>query len=369
MKWNKIFDIVLAIIFAICLFVFYKNSDRSSSTNTDTNPTETTTPSMSYEIKDEIYQVENGLYVVLTKLTYDLPQINRENNDIIIDNDGECNFTIKDKDDGVSVEIESMTRFCVEESIRESKKFDLDFFYSMNHESIANSTVYVDGEALPNIEFGPLTQDEIDAAYNYLYDLYEIDYYSPHTKFPQYFQSDYGLVPFSGGTVRSHGCGISSFSMVASYLLNETITPDILARQYNRSNPAAGMEDAMKGYGLIPEAYYGDAIHDHMWQAIEDGRPVIALVQKESIFTETGHFILIAGTTEDGNYIVYDPNKFNYDIPWLKEKFKTGFTKEEITLGLKGCYIFNDTPVERTNETLKEILENVENMLDKQNLT
>lgn len=369
MKRNKIFDIVLAVIFAICLFVFYKNSNHSSSTDTDTNPTETTAPSMSYEIKDEIYQVENGLCVVLTKLTYDLPQINRENNDIIIDNDGECNFTIKDKDDGVSVEIESMTRFCIKESIRESEKFDLDFFYSMNHESIANSTVYVDGEALPNIEFEPLTQDEIDAAYNYLYNLYEIDYYSPHTKFPQYFQSDYGHVPFSGGTIRSHGCGITSFSMVASYIFQKTITPDMLAKEYNSSNPAGAMEAAMRGYDLLPTKYYGDIVHEYMWDAIADGKPVIALMKSSSLFTDTGHFILIAGMTEDEKYIVYDPNKFNYNKSNLKEKFKTGFTKEELSLGLSGCYIFDDVPAKLIAPSLKEILENVENMLDKQNLT
>lgn len=143
----------------------------------------------------------------------------------------------------------------------------------------------------------------------------------------------------------------------------------MLAKEYNSSNPAGAMEAAMRGYDLLPTKYYGDIVHEYMWDAIADGKPVIALMKSSSLFTDTGHFILIAGMTEDEKYIVYDPNKFNYDIPWLKDKFKTGFTKEEITLGLKGCYIFNDAPVERTNETLKEILENVENMLDKQNLT
>lgn len=194
-----------------------------------------------------------------------------------------------------------------------------------------------------DIEMKPSTVEEISygnmlSTYEKIMDFFGIVEYSAYTKYHQMFQSDYWNVSFSGGTVRSHGCGISSFSMVASYLLGEDITPGDLARKFNSSNPAAAMEAAFRYYNLNPVRYFGDAAIENIFDAVDSGFPVIALYNKNSIFTDTGHFVFLSGVI-DGKYIVYDPNKFNYQGE-MTEKYKDGFSKEEILKGLSGCYVF-----------------------------
>ena len=42
---------------------------------------------------------------------------------------------------------------------------------------------------------------------------------------PHYLQTDYGNIPYGGGSIASSGCGPTSFAMIASYLTDTTITP------------------------------------------------------------------------------------------------------------------------------------------------
>lgn len=41
---------------------------------------------------------------------------------------------------------------------------------------------------------------------------------------PHYLQTDYGNIPYGGGSIASSGCGPTSFAMIASYLTGNTIT-------------------------------------------------------------------------------------------------------------------------------------------------
>ena len=76
-------------------------------------------------------------------------------------------------------------------------------------------------------------------------------------------------------------------------------------------------------------------------QALEEGRPVIALHQKGSRFTKAGHFLVMAGKNPDGTYIVNDPNMENYYNPRLVDGFTNGFSREDVTAGLVGIYVFD----------------------------
>ena len=364
MKWN---NLMIALILSIGLFFWVRNQENYFPKDDSTQENNFI---YSYKIEDEIYSVLNEKCIVSSTIQYYFPKNQFDSTPVFeIENKEELNISkLGNDDDNYIVYITS--KYTIDFSIYNSEQFDENFFYRTNHQILGEADVIINNFYLDSpIGKIKLNQNEINEAYNYLYGLYDIDYYSPHTKFPQYFQSDYGHVPFSGGTIKTHGCGITSFSMVTSYIFQKTITPDMLAEEYNSSNPAGAMEAAMRGYDLLPTKYYGDIVHEYMWDAIADGKPVIALMKSTSLFTDTGHFILIAGMTEDEKYIVYDPNKFNYNKSNLKEKFKTGFTKEELSLGLSGCYIFDDVPAKLIAPSLKEILENVENMLDKQNLT
>lgn len=194
---------------------------------------------------------------------------------------------------------------------------------------------------------------------NYLYKYYDLNYILPATKFKPIFQTDYYNTRYANGTVRSAGCSITSYSMVLNYYLEENITPDILAKKFNSSSPAAGMEAAIRYYKIEPRKYYGNEKYDEFLKAAKEDKPIILLYNKTSMFTNTGHFVLFAGLTKDNKFIIYDPNKFNYDLPDMAEKYKTGFTWEEIKKGLVGCYIFDQTKEDKNNISYIDIYNKV----------
>lgn len=183
--------------------------------------------------------------------------------------------------------------------------------------------------------------------YEKLYELYDFDSFNSRSDIPQYFQTVY-TDAFATGTIRSAGCGITSLAMIASYLTGENITPDMLTNGYRGDNPASAMHAGIKNLGLNVTTYegWGNACADmngdgtnNLDAALDAGKPVIARVLQSSIFTDAGHFIVIAGKTDDGKYIVNDPNLENYYKQSMVDGFTNGFTREQITNGLAGIYI------------------------------
>lgn len=181
---------------------------------------------------------------------------------------------------------------------------------------------------------------QIKKFYKQLYDLYDFETFNSRSVIPQYFQTIYGN-KFSCGTIQSAGCGISSLAMISSYLFDEIITPDMMTIYDNGPSPASAFEKGIKKLNLNCEIHRGAEAADNLDRALATGHPVIALIGKASIFTDYGHFIVIAGKTPEGKYIVNDPNIENYYQPHLIEGFTNGFTKEQITRGLNGIYIFD----------------------------
>ena len=175
--------------------------------------------------------------------------------------------------------------------------------------------------------------------YERLFENFDYEEFFNRSDIPQYFQTVY-TDAFATGTIRSSGCGITSLAMIATYLTGEKITPDMLTNGYRGDNPASAMEAGFKKLNLVPETYRGQAAIDNLDVALDNGYPVIINVRKNSIFTEGGHFIVIAGKTEDGKYIVNDPNIENYYNPNMVDGFTNGFTRSEITTGMAGIYIF-----------------------------
>ena len=181
---------------------------------------------------------------------------------------------------------------------------------------------------------------QVKKFYERLYELYDFKIFKTRSIIPQYFQTIYGN-KFSCGTIQSAGCGISSLAMVSSYLFDEIITPDMMTIYDSGPSPATAFEKGIKRLKLNCEIYRGLAAADNLDNALDTGHPVIALVGKASIFTNNGHFIVLAGKTKDGKYIVNDPNIENYYNAKMIDGFTNGFTREEITRGLNGIYIFD----------------------------
>lgn len=129
---------------------------------------------------------------------------------------------------------------------------------------------------------------------------------------PHYLQTDYGDIPYGGGSIASSGCGPTSFAMVASYLTGTAITPiDAVAWCGNSYYmPGAGtywsyFEAAASHFGCGSVRQTGDA--NEVLQALSEGHPVISS-QRAGLFTSGGHFIVLRGVTGSGKVLVNDPN-------------------------------------------------------------
>lgn len=192
----------------------------------------------------------------------------------------------------------------------------------------------------------------------------EIPYVEKFPEVPLFFQTDYPNTRYGHATVATHGCGIASLSMILTYLLDREIMPDTLAEEYGRYNGEHG-----SSWNLFPDsaADYGVTIEKQTWkwedvvEALKNGQVCIANAQKESIFTNGGHFIVLYGITEEGRILVRDPNKYNYG-EWsskiLKEGFANGFEQKSVQYNCFPCWIYAKKDLDAIAEQSTEDVDN-----------
>ena len=157
---------------------------------------------------------------------------------------------------------------------------------------------------------------------------------------PQYFQNDYPYTMYGSGTIATSGCSIVSLAMVASYLTDHEYTPDELAHYFGGRaiNNIARLEYGNKTLQLACKK----AENWHVvYKALQEGQVAIVLMNHNSIFTNSQHFIVLAGINENGKIIVNDSNRDNYDFWQLKKGFEEGFEPEDILLGYDGAWIYD----------------------------
>lgn len=127
----------------------------------------------------------------------------------------------------------------------------------------------------------------------------------------------WGYYEYGGNVMGLAGCGPTSLSMVASYLLNDpTLTPIYMADYSTRNGHSIDgggtawslMNEGARGLGLNPKEVPLDenAIRKHL----ENGRPIICNVG-EGIFTDNGHYMVFSGWV-DGKIKINDPNRREY---------------------------------------------------------
>ena len=129
---------------------------------------------------------------------------------------------------------------------------------------------------------------------------------------PHYLQTDYGNIPYGGGSIASSGCGPTSFAMIASYLTDTTITPADAVAWCGNSYYMPGVgtywsyfQAAANHFGCGSVTQTSDA--NQILQALSEGHPVISS-QRAGLFTSGGHFIVLRGVTADSKVLVNDPN-------------------------------------------------------------
>ena len=179
--------------------------------------------------------------------------------------------------------------------------------------------------------------------------------------FVKYYQT---IFPYRGITygkeditVSENACGIACAAMALSNLYKKVITPnDVINSVGNKYiNKSDSIEK--KGWGTNifllnePKLYKdlkinkkaldirGAALDEDLSNILKDGNSVIIMgidgnrenkrveEGKERIFTSIGHYVVIIGTDENGDYIVADPNGFN---SFGKSYDQRHFTQEEI---------------------------------------
>lgn len=160
---------------------------------------------------------------------------------------------------------------------------------------------------------------------------------------PVFYQTDYPDVLYSNGTIATDGCSITCLAMVATYMTGHPYLPDELAGYFGGylPNVVNNLERLEAASDLLQLSWRkATNFHDAL-KAVREGKVVIAMMNKNSIFTESSHFIVWAGTTEDGKILVNDPYEPNYSAWNLKNAFLYGFSSNDLCGGFSGAWIYD----------------------------
>lgn len=157
---------------------------------------------------------------------------------------------------------------------------------------------------------------------------------------PLYFQTDYPDVMYANDTLATSGCSMTSLAMVATYLTDHAYSPVELAQWFGgyMGSHRERLEYASTQMQLPFEEAL--TIVDAL-QALKEGKVVIALMSKNSLFTNTQHFVVFSGMTVDGKILVNDPYEPNYTNWQLIAGFADGFEQNQVTWGFGGGWIYD----------------------------
>ena len=160
---------------------------------------------------------------------------------------------------------------------------------------------------------------------------------------PRYFQNDYPNDRYADGTIATSGCSVTSLTMVANAITGYDYTVDELG-EYFGGRAENNMQRLEIGSETLGLSFYKSENWHYTLDALKEGAIVIALMEENSLFTDSQHFIVLTGLSEDGERIyVNDPNAANYDLWNLKNGFANGFKPEDILLGYSGAWVYQRT--------------------------
>ena len=201
----------------------------------------------------------------------------------------------------------------------------------LNGELAAEPSVQTEQEEAP---------DEEEREVTLLPSLEELSAEDGYRRVPLYFQTDYPNNMFGSGTIANNGCSITSLAMVASYLTGHEYLPDELAGYFGgvAENNIERLENGADAMQLPWEKM--ENFHRTM-EALREGKVIIALMESDSLFTDTQHFIVLKGIDENGLIRVNDPYEPNYEKWDLKRAFRDGFSEGDICCGFSGAWAFD----------------------------
>lgn len=126
----------------------------------------------------------------------------------------------------------------------------------------------------------------------------------------------WGYEHYGSGMIAYTGCGPTCLSMVALYLTGDTTATPLAVAQYaeNQGYYVSGqgtawtlMSEGSTAFGVTAEELPLD--ETRIRQALDAGEPVICSMGPGD-FTDSGHYIVLTGCTEEG-FSVNDPNSIS----------------------------------------------------------
>jgi hypothetical protein len=132
--------------------------------------------------------------------------------------------------------------------------------------------------------------------------------------------------------------------MMATYLTDVEYTPPQMAYHFG-SYGKTNIERLDHGIARMQLPYTRTENIQEVLQALRSGKVAIVMMDDESFFTTEQHFIVLAGMTEAGKFIVNDPLETNYEDGDLhiKDGYDNGFASFYLTQGFSGGWIFDKT--------------------------
>ena len=212
--------------------------------------------------------------------------------------------------------------------------------YSRNENTVTIQITEEPGETSDFVtEFPEITPPKVVKARNFAEELADQER-KEYVSVPLYYQTDYPDVVYGTGTIESGGCSITSVAMVATYLTGYEYLPDELAYYFGgrASNDLARLEYASKALGLSyekPENWH------YTLAELQKGKIAIVLVSGNSAFTDSQHFLVLTGLTEDGKVLVNDSYAPNYEKWDLRRGFEEGFDESAIIAGYQGAWVYD----------------------------
>ena len=170
----------------------------------------------------------------------------------------------------------------------------------------------------------------------------EISEAGGHNPIPRYYQTDYPYIKFGNGTLATSGCSVTCLAMMATYLTDAEYTPPQMAYHFG-SYGKTNIERLDYGIAQMGLPYTRTENVQEVLQALRDGKVAIVMMDDESFFTTEQHFIVLAGMTADGKFIINDPLETNYEDGDLhiKDGYDNGFASFYLTQGFSGGWIFD----------------------------
>lgn len=159
---------------------------------------------------------------------------------------------------------------------------------------------------------------------------------------PLYDQMQYPHILYRSGTVATSGSNIVSLAMVASYLTGHEYLPDALAGYFADfiGNSMQWLENASEELQL---PWQRAANIDVAIQALREGKIAVVLMNENSLFMESQHFVVFTGITDEGKILVNDPCSLNYEKWNLKNALASGFNRSDLTGGYGAAWIYDPT--------------------------